>query len=104
MIHLFVIVWSYAVGAAWSMAWYRISRNTESLDASRLGKWNFYLLQWFWFRVTREYEDRECFEIGWKAQQTGWGILFVAPMSGWGCDYWPKSKSHHICNVKPKHK
>ena len=48
-----------------------------------LGKLNYLVLQWFWVRLAKAYDDGE--DVGWKL------LIGVVPMTGWGGGYIPKS-------------
>jgi hypothetical protein len=57
---------------------------------SKLGTFNFLVLQWFWVRLA---------DIQRDGKHVGWGLLgLVAPMTGW--TYWPRPKLHTTKRVK----
>jgi len=53
---------------------------TDKTALKWLGRVNFYLCQWFFFRITRKYDDDDNF--------IGWGILWgIVPTTGWTNNY-----------------
>ena len=47
-----------------------------------LGRLNYFILQWFWIRLVKRYDDGD--GVGWSV------MIGVAPMTGWGGAYWPR--------------
>lgn len=57
---------------------------------SRLQWWNYYVLQWFCFRIARDVRQSRQ-----QILTLSWGLIFVWPLTCWGNPYKPTYPKYH---------
>ena len=73
--------------------WCLFAYVADQVPASKLGKFNFYILQWFCIRIAKEVVSND---YGDDAV-IGYGIMITLPIGGWdGLQYMPFKKPHYF--------